>query len=162
MTSKEKKVIFSIVGILVIILLIVILVKTLGKEKEVNGNTAIPQTNTIQNQNDEKYTSVLDDGTKINDSQEFNKAKKYKDMQISDIQFTTTGGNSVLLANVKNTGSTTHEPEIVIITVLGDNNEVITTLEAVIPKIEPGQSKQLNTIVTADFVNAKDFKIEAK
>ena len=68
---------------------------------------------------------------------------------------------SVLLADVKNTGSTTHEAEIVKITILGENGEVITETKPVIGKVEPGETIKLNATITADVVNAKDFKIEA-
>ena len=161
MSQKEKRVILSIVGVIILIFLIAVIVKGFGKKEESRGNN-VENTQTENVANEEKYTTTLEDGTKLNDSQEFHNVKKFKQLEISNIQFTSNGGNSVFLADVKNTGSTTHEPEIVVITILGENNEVITTLETVIDKIEPGKTEKINTVVTADFANAKDFKIEAK
>ena len=68
---------------------------------------------------------------------------------------------SVLLADVTNNGTTRHEVEIVKITILGDNGEVITEIKPIIGEIEPGETIQLNASITADVANAKDFTIEA-
>ena len=111
--------------------------------------------------NEERYTTMLDDGTKINTSEEFNNEKTYGNLSISNIQYTEKDGMSVLLADVTNNGSTKHEPEIVKITILGENGEVITEIKPVIGDIEPGETIKLNASITADVTNAKDFKIEA-
>ena len=157
MTKKEAKIIFTAIGIVLAVLLIVVFTKEVG-QKEENNNVI----NTATQQNTEQYTTNLVDGTKINNSSEFNKVKKYKDIEISNIQFTYQEGRSVLLADIKNTGTTTHNQEIVKITIIGENNKVIEELEPVIPTMQAGETKQLNVIISgADSVNAKDFKIEA-
>ena len=158
MTKKEAKIIFTAIGIVLAVLLIVVFTKGVGKKEE-NNNVI----NTATQQNTEKYTTNLVDGTKINNSSEFNKVKKYKDIEVSNIQFTYQEGRSVLLADIKNTGSTTHNQEIVKITIIGENNKIIDELEPVMPTMQAGETKQLNVIISgADSVNAKDFKIEAK
>ena len=158
MTKKEAKIIFTVIGIVLAVLLIVVFTKGVGKKEE-NNNVI----NTATQQNTEKYTTNLVDGTKINNSSEFNKVKKYKDIEISNIQFTYQEGRSVLLADIKNTGSTTHNQEIVKITIIDENNKIIDELEPVMPTMQAGETKQLNVIISgADSVNAKDFKIEAK
>ena len=88
---------------------------------------------------------------------------KYKDIEISNIQFTYENGKSVLLATIKNTASTKHTSEIVKLTILGENNQVIDEVNAILPNMQAGETKQLNTTISgADSVNAKDFKIEEK
>lgn len=156
MTKKEAKVIFTAIGIVLAVLLIVVFTKGAGKKGD-NNNV----TNTATEQNTEKYTTNLVDGTKINSGEEFNKVKKYKNIEISNIQFTYKDGRSVLLATMKNTGSTTHKDEIVKLTILDENNKVIDVLTPVISEMKPGGTRQLNVTVTgADSINAKDFKIE--
>ncbi len=123
------------------------------------GKKEVQQPQNVQ-VNEEKYTEVLDDGTKINTSEEFNNKKRYKSLEISNIQYTEKDGMSVLLADVKNMGSTKHEIEIVRITILGENGEEITKIKPVIGNIEPGETIKLNASITADVANAKDFKIE--
>ena len=159
MTNKERKVVFILVGVLLIVMIGTILITTGKKNKGNKDNNA--NLNQVQEEK-EKYVEKLADGTKLNNSSEFNKSKRYKDLEITDIQYTSKGGNSVLLANIKNVGSTTHKMEVVKITIIGENGETLTTLEPIIDEIAPGETKELNAIATADLANAKDFKIEAK
>lgn len=158
MTKQERKVILIIVGIMIGILLIV---RGVSKKEKNLGETNIQEEQ--NKQNEEKYVTTLNDGTKLNNSGEFNKSKKYKDIEISNIQFTYESGRTVLLADVKNTAGTKHTSEIVKLTILDENNEIIDEVNAIMPNIEAGETKKLNTIITgADRVNAKDFKIEEK
>lgn len=158
MTSKERKVILTLVGIMVVIIIGIMIFK--GGKK----NKKTPDANENQNVvSDEKYVTNLDDGTKLNNSESFSKTKKYNDLEISNIQFTYKNGTSVLLADVKNNGKTKHEAEIVTLTILGSSGEKIDEMNAVLPTIEAGATEQLNASFSgADRVNAKDFKIEAK
>ena len=158
MKDNEKKGIILLVIIAIVIIFII--VKVTGKKEE---DIAKENTSNVPAQgNAEKYVENLENGVKINKSEEFNKTKKYKTMEISNIQFTYQEGRSVLLADIKNTGTTTHNQEIVKITIIGENNKVMEELEPVIPTMQAGETKQLNVIISgADSVNAKDFKIEA-
>ena len=160
MNSNEKRWIVLLIAVLVIaIVLIVVLVNGRAKNKE-----QMPENNVDTNQevqNVEQYVTQLDDGTKLNNSELFNSVKSYKDLEISNIQFTEKNGLSVLLADVKNNATTTHEEEVVKIVLLGENDETIATLRVLIGKIEPGETSQINTTASADYANAKDFKVEA-
>ncbi len=159
MTSSEKKVIFTLVGILVAVLLIILIVKGFGNNSKNPSNSA---SNNEEVSNSEKYVTDLANDVKINNSKDLNSVKKYNNIEFSNIQFTSQNGSSVLLADIKNVGTTKHEKEIVTITILGDNNTVITTFDTVLTEIQPGETKKLNSIVTADIVNAKDFTVKAK
>ena len=157
MTNKEKKVVFTLIGIMVVVLLIVIIVKSVnkGEEGENLGNT----NNIIENE--EKYVTELSDGTKLNNSEDLNDTHTYKGVEISNIQFTSQNGNSVLLADVTNTGSTSFAEERATIVLIDENNEE-RRIGLIIPSLAVGETKQINSIVTADVVNVKDFRIEAR
>lgn len=158
MNSNEKRWIILLVAVIAIaIVLIVVLTGNKGKEENVNEG----QQEEVQ-VNEEKYTTELNDGTKINTSEEFNSVKKYNNLEISNMQFTEKDGKSVMLADVKNIGSTTHEVEIVKVTILGENGETITEIKPIIGKVEPGETIKLNATISADVANAKDFKIESQ
>ena len=161
--KHSSKIIFAVVAILVVILLIVVIVKFASpKEEEKFNNNNVD--NTVEQSNEKYVTTVDNNGTsvKLNNSSELNSTKKYKDIEISNIQFTSQNGISVLLANAKNTSSSKHKEETVKITILDDNNDEIATIEATIPDLEANETKQLNVIATADIVNAKDFTIKSK
>ncbi len=156
MSKNEKRWIILLVA--VVIIAIVFFAVIIGGNK---ANKEEQNTTTNEITNEEKYTEQLEDGTKLNTSEEFNNSKTYGNLEISNVQYTSKNGMSVLLADVKNNGTTTHENEIVKITILGDNEEVITEIKPVIGKIEPGQTIKLNASITADVANARDYKIEA-
>lgn len=163
MTPKERKIIFTIVGIMLLILIIVICVKSFGNGGNDNTNTLNTPTTNTATQNEEQYVTELNGGTKLNNSEDLQSVKTYKTLEISNVQFTSnSNGNSVFLADVKNVGTTATQPEVVKLTLLGENGEVITELNAVLPDLEPGETDQLNAQATADIVNAKDYTIEAQ
>ena len=160
MNSNEKRwIVLLIAVVLIAVILIVALVNANGRdnvtENPNNGETS-------QNvQDEEQYTAELGDGTKINTSEDFNKTKTYGDLEITNIQFTNKDGMTVLLADVTNKGTSTHEEEIVTIKILGENGEVLDELHPVLGKAEPGETIELNAGTSADVTNAKDFTIES-
>ncbi len=154
MNSNEKRWILLLIAVVTLaIVLIVVLIKG-------NNNEDVGQAKEEEQVNEEKYTTELADGTKLNTSEEFNTTKTYGNLSISNIQFTEKNGMSVLLADVTNKGSTKHELEVVKITILGENGEEITQINPIIEEIEPGETVQINASITADVSNAKDFRIE--
>lgn len=156
MNNTERKIILLGVSIIIVIMLIVFV-------NTRKGNKDSKEINAPKEQNTEGYITNLEDGTKLNNSEEFNKSRKYKDIEISNIQFTYENGKSVLLAKLKNVASTKHNLEIVKLTILGANGEKIDEIEPLLPELEAGEEGQLNaTISGADIVNAKDFIIEEK
>ena len=143
-----------------VVLIAVVLIVVLSTNKK--NDTQLGQGgNTSQEEveNEEKYTTELDDGTKINTSEEFGKTKTYNNLEISNMQFTSKDGMTVLLADVKNNGSTEHKAEIVKIELLGENGEVLTDGKPVIGDIKPGETAKINVSFMGDHTNAKDFKI---
>ena len=159
MKKNELKWILIIIGIMVIILLGVLIFRQGGEEEQKPENNVSQESQ--EPTNTEKYTEVLEDGTKLNVSEDFNKAKEYNGLEIGNIQYTQRNGVTVLLADVKNTGNTKHEVEVVKITIIGENGETITEIKPIIGEIEAGETIKLNASITADVTNAKDFKIEA-
>ncbi len=157
MNQKERKVVFTLIGVMVLILLIVVIVKSTGRKEE-KGNTQNTQTN------EEKYVTQLSDGTKLNKSDDLQKAKTYKGVEISNLQFSYTEetGNSVLLADLKNTSSSDTKDEDIIIVLQGENGETIKEVVAWLPAMKAGETKELNCSFSADIVNVKDFSIRAK
>ena len=152
MNEKEKKVI-SILVIIFIIIMIGTIVFTVIKNKNEDTNLSQEETEKVQE---------FDDGTKLNINSEFNKTRKFKNLELSDIQFTSKNGNSQLLIKVINKAETIHEPEIVEISVISNDGKVLEDFEPIIGKINPGETIELNLISTTDLVNAKDFTINAK
>lgn len=166
MNTNEKR---WIVLLIAVLLIAIVLIVGLGMNKEKNNAQEIQQGQTQEKTDDTKngettkeetYTTKLEDGTRLNTSEELKATKRYKDLEISNIQFTEKNGMSVLLADVKNIGSSTHEKETVKITITGEDGNK-TEVKALIGEIKAGETKKLNTSITANKVNASNFEIEA-
>lgn len=157
MTNKEKKIIFTLIGIMVVVLIIVLIVRGINNkpEEQEKGNTE-------NKANEEQYVTQLEDGTKLNNSTSLNSKKTYKTIEISNPQFTSKNGGSALLADLKNTGNTDFEGEEVTLVLMDENNETIREIPTAIQSIKAGETKQWIILLTADVVNIKDIKIEAK
>lgn len=152
--DKKNWIALIIVVVLISIILIVVLVR--GEDNK----TQEPMEE-IRQEEEEKYLIELEDGTKVNTSEELKNVKAYGNLRIGNIQFTEQNGRSKLTAEVKNTGNTTHEAEIVKIKIKGENNEIITEIKPVIGEIEPGETIKLSATITAEVANAKDIEIES-
>ena len=158
MNSNEKKWIILLIAVVIIA---VVLIVGLNISKNNKNQVQSGNMNQEENISEEKYSTELDDGTKINTGDEFNKAKTYNNLEISNIQYTEKDGMTVLLADVKNTGTTKHETEMVKIEILGENGEVITEGKPIIGDVEPGETVKLNVTFSGNLVNVKDFRITA-
>ena len=157
MNQNEKRWIVLLVAVVIIAIVFFVVLGFRNKDGEdlADNSQNVPT-------NEEQYTVQLDDGTKLNTSEDFNSNKTYGDLEISNIQYTTrTDGMTVLLADVTNKGTTNHELEMVKITILDQNGEAITEIRPLIDAMAPGETVQINASITADVSNAKDFTIEA-
>lgn len=155
MKSNEKKMIL----VLLIILFIVIGIRIFSGKK--NSNNVNENNNNVQtSQKEEKYVEYLDDGTKVNTSKALSKERKLGDLKITNITLSNQNGQTVLLADVENTGKSNSEQKLVSVTILDKDGNQLITLKGLIIALKSGEKTQLNIGVTSDFSNAYDFKIE--
>ena len=155
MKNNEKKGI-AILVIVAIIIIGIIFFATRGKKEEVAENT------TENNAPVEEFVQVLEDGTKLNTSTKLSEIKKVNGIEFGNIQLTMQNGQSVLLANVKNTTTTATELTAVDITLLDKEGNTIVKVGGLIAPLEAGEETQFNTSMTLDYANAYDFKVEIK
>ena len=156
MNSNEKRWVILLVAVLVIAVVLIVGLSMSGNKQD----TTIGQSQTQGTTGTQTGNESSDYATRVNTDEGFNATKTYNDLEISNIQLSENNGTSVLLADVTNKGDGTHEQETVKITIIGEDDSE-TTVNAIIGTIEPGETIKLNTSMTADVVNAKDFKIEA-
>ena len=156
MNKNEKRWIVLLVAVLVIAVVLIVGLSMSGNKQDTTIGQSQAQGATGTQAGDESS----DYATRVNTNEDFNSTKTYNDLEISNIQLSENNGTSVLLADVTNKGDSTHEQETVKITIIGEDDSK-TTVNAIIGTIEPGETIKLNTSMTADVVNAKDFKIEA-
>lgn len=78
------------------------------------------------------------------------------------MQLTTQDNQTVLLADVTNTGSSKTDIQLVDITLLDKDGKEIITVGGIISQLDPGEKTQFNTSMTLDYANTYDFKITLK
>lgn len=125
MNQNEKRWIVLLVAVVIIAIVFFVVLGFRNKDGEdlADNSQNVPT-------NEEQYTVQLDDGTKLNTSEDFNSNKTYGDLEISNIQYTTRpDGMTVLLADVTNKGTTNHELEMVKITILDQNGKLLQKLD---------------------------------
>ena len=159
MTDIEKKFIFTVIGFLILIMIVVLSIKSSNKNKLEQQKAS--ENNT---QLEDYVTSFEKIGSdvKVNNNEDLAKTKTYNNVEMSNIKFTSQNGNSVLVADVKNIGEIKHEKEIITLSIIGSDDTEIATLDTILTDLEPGETKQLTVLATADIVNAKNFIIKEK
>ena len=154
MKRNEKKWILVLVAITV--LLIIVLIVKNSKKEVVKENTEQLGTNT------QEYVQVLEDGTKLNTSTKLKETKKLDNLEIGNIQLTNKNGQSVLLADVKNTGSMETQVMLINIVLLDETGTEIATVPGIISPLKVGESTQLNTSMQQDYTGIYDFRVVKK
>ena len=151
MKPKEKRMILILLVILIIAIIIFAVNKNKKDENTAEGNNVV-----------EEFVQVLEDGTRLNTSTKLNEMKKFEGLEFGNIQLTNLNGQSVLLADVKNTTSAETGLMLVNVTLIDKNGNELGTVGGIISPLKPGESKQFNTSMTIDYANAYDFKITKK
>ena len=170
MRNKETKVVKQEKGItaialvviaLIAIILIIIMVNTFRKKEPENVGPVQGEEQGIEQEiEQEEYVQILQDGSKLNKSEELLKEKKLDELEITNIQLKETGGITTLLADVKNNTNHEIQERDVTIEVLDKYGNVITRLNGTIDTVGAGEKVQLNMSVTGDVANAYDFRIK--
>jgi len=158
--KKNEKIIISILIIITLLMTIIFFVRNRNEEvNEPENENNIESENTVVK---EEFVQVLDDGTKLNISDELEKVKNIDGIEISNIQLTHKDGLTVLLADIKNnTGKKTSLKKIDV-TLLDKEGKELAKISGLIEEMEIDGTTQLNTVVTSDYANVYDFKVDLK
>ncbi len=133
-----------------VLVLMCLLTLLTGCGKELKPNNQ-PENNTITNE----------EGTKINNSAEFNKTKTYKTYEISDAKIQTTKeGRTTFTANVKNTSSQEVEGALVNIILVDRSGNKVSNIATYIRSLQAGEVMALNAGIDQDLSNAYNFYFE--
>ncbi len=158
MKKNEKIFIWILILIIVIVIIVGLTRKNKRNETANNNNNNPAQENIVK----EEYVEVLQDGTKLNKSETLSKAKKLGTLEFTNIQLTNKDGKTVLLADVKNTGTVRTEMQLVDVIILDKSGKELGKVGGIISPLESGKTTQFNTSMTVDYANAYDFKVVSK
>lgn len=142
-----------IIALLIILVLIIFI--TIKKDQKQNNQE-------ITENNQEILVQTLEDGTKLNTSTKLLETKKIENLEISNSQLTNKEGKTILLADVKNVGSTTIQMIQLEITLVDSNQKKIEKLDGLLGTIKPGETVQLNIEATEDYSDIYDYIVNIK
>ena len=157
MKKKEKRMILILLVVLVIAIVAFIISKNANK-----GNKGTESNTTEENTAVEEFVEVLEDGTKLNTSEQLSKTKQVGAYKFENMQLTEQGSQTVLLADVTNTSSSATDLQLVDVTLLDKDGKEIIKVGGIISPLQPGAKTQFNTSMTLDYANTYDFKITLK
>lgn len=157
----KKKIIFILIFILIILVVIGIVyfnVQNSEKENNIQNNEELlPPT---QFEIVEEFVEVLDNGIKQNTSTKFKEKKIFNGLEMNDIDYYMSNGQTYLEANITNKSGKDFETTAVNVIIYDKDGSEITRMGGVIEELKNGETKQFNCATTLDFANAYDFKIE--
>ena len=150
-----------------IVLIIVLLVVQGGNKEPVNNAVNNEPANNVseQAQNNtvtEEFVETQTDGTKVNTSEQLKKTKTIDGLEISNIRLIENGGLSEIVADAKNTTSSTIDELSMTITVLDKEGNTMATLDTSVYSVGAGKTTTLHAAVTDDIANAYDFTVTKK
>lgn len=103
--------------------------------------------------------TVIEDGTKVNTRIKVNEAKNVNGLLVTNIQLTEKGGLTTLLANVTNKTEQRTEFKRLKVVFLDENGKEFASTIAFLTPLEVGETTQLNTSATSNYINAYDFRV---
>ena len=171
---RRYNVIIFIIAIALAVGAIVLLVNNVFKgneEEERNNENSINNLNSLSTEYEQNVENIInpyvekqEEGQIVNNSPEIKEEKKFKQIDVTNINFVYNPGNKMttITADLKNIGTEEQVQEIVELKIIGQRGEEITTIEALIPNIKQGETKTLRCSATADLSNASNFEILEK
>ena len=156
MKKKEKML------ILVLLIILAIVVTIAVRRNKVSEQEVMAETESGADEVVEEFVQVLEDGTKLNTSDELNAEKNVDGLRFENIQLTNRGGQSVLLADVTNTTEAATDVTLVDVIISDKEGNELGTIGGIIAPLEPGESTQFNSSTTIDYANAYNFEVVKK
>lgn len=154
----KNKVIIIVIAILLIIVGVVCYFITNNEQKnKENNNEELPP---MQNVLVEEFVEVQENGIKNNTSKKLKETKTYKGLEIKDIEYYMSNGQTYLKANVINNSGKDVETTVVEIIVYDKDGSELVRMGGVINEVKNGETTKLSCATTLDFANAYDFKIQ--
>lgn len=159
--SKKKNYknnrLFYALGTITMILLTILLIVNITKNKDNEENNAkdVEGTEKVG-----QYAQLLEDGTKVNISEALNQEKECNGFKIYNIQLSSKNDITNLVADItNNTGRDLDDMTTVNITFLTQTGFEIITIQAQIKPLKQGETTQLNANVSFDYSDVYDFKV---
>ena len=121
---------------------------------------ANPNVGDGENEVVEEFVTKLEDGTRLNTSEQMKNSKRVEGVEISNIQVTEKDNVSLILGTATNVTDQVQNGFTMDVKIVDKQGNEIVKIGALVGKLEPGESTEFNTSATFDFANAYDFSVE--
>ena len=160
-TEKRNILILMVVSIIFIICLQIFAKSRASEEGNMLASAGTEQEVTEPENEIEEYVQILQDGSKLNISDEIAKTKTVDGYEITNIQLKEKeqGTMTTLLADVENKTNQKTKDQMIKVEILDKAGNVITTTIGFIDPLEAGEKGEINVSITADVSNAYDIRI---
>ena len=106
----------------------------------------------------QNYVQIMDDQTKINTNPKLLDSRYVDGLEITNLSLIERDNITQLKGIITNKTSGETEEQVIKITLVDQNNEELTSIEAYIKNLQPGESTSLYVTTTFDYTNAYDIK----
>lgn len=151
MIKKKKRRIITI-GFITIIVLIAVFITYLIIRKNNKKPSELGKT--------EQYFTVLEDGTKVNNSPKIKENKQFDELDITNIELREKGEITQLIATVTNNTNSVKGGYPANMVFVDENNNELAQMGIYIKELQPGETTTLNASITFNYTNAYDIIIK--
>ena len=145
--KKRKYIIIAVVVIIVAVLAIGIITSKMGNKSE-------------EAQKEESIVEIKDDGTVQNKSNKVKEDREIKGFKVTNIDLIKdTNGNTILTADVTNETGKNQKGFLVEIILLDKEGKELGRIPGAIIETEAGETIELRSEITEDYINAYDIKL---
>ena len=154
---KNEKI---VIGILIVITIIVIIFavnrKGLNKApvENITGNTQ------TENRVEQEFVEEIGGGVSVNTSNKIKEVKKFEGLEIKEVQMYKSGNTTQVVGKITNTTEKTIPFQMLKLKIVDKEGKEIITVALAVKELTAGESTQLSTSATFDYVNAYDYIIQ--
>ncbi len=152
MKKNEKIVVGAIALIAIIVIAGLVISRNSRRQQIADGGED-------ENYVEEEFVQRLEDGTRLNTSEQLHTTKRIEGVEISNIQVTEKDNLTDILGTATNVTDKVQQGFTMDVKILDKEGNEITTIGGIVGKLEPGESTEFHSNATFDFANAYDFTV---
>lgn len=151
--KKNEKIFVGVIALIAIVIIVGLLIARNSRRQQ-SANAGEDE-----NYVEEEFVQRLEDGTRLNTSEQLQTTKRVEGVEITNIQLTEKDNLSDILATATNVTDQEQQGLLVDVKILDKEGKELTTIRGIIGKLEPGESTEFHANATFDFANAYDFTV---
>ena len=151
--KKNEKIVVGAIALIAIIVIAGLLISRNSRRQQIADGGE------DENYVEEEFVTRLEDGTRLNTSEQLQTTKRVEGVEVTNIQVTEKDNLSDILATATNVTDQVQQGLIVDVKIIDKEGKELTTVRGIIGKLEPGESTEFHANATFDFANAYDYTV---